>query len=621
MSLGRVWVYWVLCALATLLLALMTLGPAAAAGTQAAARRALVIGIDGYSDPLLTIPGNRTGADALAVADVLENVARYDTVMVVPRNADKQAFIDKLADFADTINDKDMVFVFYSGHGVEFENDNYLMLSSALAVLPENKIKRAAELDRASIAQSYLMKTLLRRNPLNVVLVINACRTSADEGPDGLGPEDGQFQFDAPSNQVKAVPGTMVIYSTSAGTPARVCLDKDCTTDPSPMTVFTRRFVESLKEPNMAADDLVTVVGTAVEDDVSTSVGDVQRVSVANEISFKLRKTLYLGPVGDLPRPPSDNLEDSLFAAASNANTVDGWTKLLNAYPHGKFAGKARDALAVLQSQQESSRFAAASIANTAEGWTSFLADFPNGAFAGRARSALDLLGRQEEANRFTVAVNLNSVEAWNDFLRDYPNGMYSATAQGRLEALLTPPEPTRYLATYNDLDFFGSDIATAHAFSFESCAATCNDYRGCTAFTFNKNTTKTDAPNCFLKDGTGQANPFPAAFSGVIFDPNEEDAPTFGFDSIESENLLLTDTDITFHDFSNDPLSGVRTLAGCRLACLNDSSCEAFSYVVRLKQCWPKTTDGPTSYKPGIITGIKQSFTRTPIEVRDLSK
>lgn len=620
MSLGKACVVWVLCALATLLLALPTLGPAAAAGTQHAARRALIIGIDGYTDPRLSIPGNRTGADALAVADVLQNVAGYETVTVVPRNADKQTFIDKLADFADTINDKDMVFVFYSGHGVEFENDNYLMLSSALAVLPENKIKRAAELDRASIAQSYLMKTLLRRNPLNVVLVINACRTSADEGPDGLGPEDGQFTFDAPSNQVKAVPGTMVIYSTSSGTPARVCLDKDCSTDPSPMTVFTRRFVETLKQPNMAADDLVTVVGTAIEDDV-TSIGDVQRVSVANEISFKLRKTLYLGPVGELPDPPPADPEKLLYDAAATANTVDEWTRFLEAYPQGKFAGKARDALAALQSQQESSRFAVASAANTAEGWTAFLTDFPNGPFASRARTALNVLKTQQERNRFTVAVNLDSVDAWNDFLRDYPNGQYSATARVRLEALLTPPEPTRYLATYNDLDFYGSDIATAHAGSFESCAATCDGYSGCTAFTFNKNTTKPDAPNCFLKDGTGQANPFPAALSGVIFDPNEMDAPTFEFDSIESENQLLTDTDITFHDFSDDPLSGVRSLAGCRLACLNDSSCEAFSYIVKSKQCWPKTTDGPTSYKPGIITGIKESFSRAPVEVRDLSK
>jgi len=572
MSLGRVWVYWILGALAALLLALPTLGTATAAvGDPPKARRALVIGIDGYTDKDLSVAGNRTSEDARQIAEVLKDVAGYQTVVTVPSNADKRTFSKYFLEFSKQVQPGDLVVVFYSGHGIEFEGQNYLLMADAESPLPRDNDETREALKFTALSQQGLLQDLKFRHPGNIILIINACRDTVGPGAT-LG--DGDIEIPAPSARGTTEAGTMVIYATSSGKPAQVCLKEDCADDPSPMTVFPRRLVEALRQPNLTVESLVGTVGEQVYDDVQQSLGETQLVSFDSQIAPPVKKSLYLGPIGDPPAPDQEPLR---FLAATSTNTIDGWS--------------------------------------------AFLTDFPDGQFASRARSALNLLKTQEEANRFTVAANLDTVEAWSAFLRDYPIGKYSAPAEIRRQALLEPPRPTRYLATYNDLDFFGSDIASAHAGSFEACATTCERYEGCTAFTFNNNTKRADAPNCFLKNSTGQVYPFPAAFSGVIFDLNDENAPTFDFDSIESENRLFADTDITFHDFSNDPLSGVHSLAGCRLACLKDSSCEAFSYVVKLKQCWPKTTDGPTSYKAGIITGVKESFSRAPVEVRDLSK
>lgn len=294
-------------------LASFTLAATSSDAPPTYARRALVIGIDGYSARDLQVPGGRTGADAAEVARVLRDVAEYDTVVTVPRDADKLTFATALDTFSKSIHDGDLVVVFYSGHGVEFGGDNYFLLADTQLPLPDGEIARRTALQQSAVSQRGLLQDLRGRRPGNIVLIVNACRT--DVGPAAiLGTElpDGAFDIPAPSAKVAADPGTMVIYSTSSGKPAMVCLDRDCSTDNSPMTVFTRRLVVALAQPNLAAKDLTDTVSAEVEKDVKAAVNELQLVSVDDQISNDFKKTLYLGPVrvadvgGDTTGGPGD---------------------------------------------------------------------------------------------------------------------------------------------------------------------------------------------------------------------------------------------------------------------------------------------------------------------------
>jgi len=261
---------------------------------SAFARRALVIGIDGYSDKALEVPGGRTREDAVQVSSALV-IAQYDTVVTVAPDSNKQMFIATLEAFLDTVEEGDMVVVFYSGHGVEFNGDNYLMLRDATAALPVTKLARQSALESVAVSQRGLMDALREKNPKFLVLIINACRTRADDQAI-LG---GAIDIRAPQRLSVRQPSTMVIYATASGTPAFACLsdDKECSTDPSPMTVFTRRLVSALSIPNLPAKDLYEMVGEQVEADVSSSIGELQTASLDDQIPFAEQKQLFLGPV------------------------------------------------------------------------------------------------------------------------------------------------------------------------------------------------------------------------------------------------------------------------------------------------------------------------------------
>lgn len=223
----------------------------------------------------------------------------------------------------------------------------------------------------------------------------------------------------------------------------------------------------------------------------------------------------------------------------------------------------------------------------------------------------------------YDAAQIVDTVDGWTAFLNYHPNGYYADLAKAALakarirEAsiqtpVVTPPPPTpsgRSLATYQDLDFYGADIYKGRVADVVECASTCLGNDQCVAFTFNANPKFTKGPNCFLKDSTGDPQPYQYALSGVFFDTGDTPPVMHGF-SIDPDNDVIQQTDITGHDLSSDPWAGANTVAKCRQVCLENSRCKAFSFAEKVKQCWLKNTTGPQSYDPYVTTGVKSSIT-----------
>src|SRR5690242_12828341 len=90
-------------------------------------RVALVIGNSAYQNaPQLPNPAR----DAAAIGDMLRK-AKFDVVETV-RNANNAELRRTLRDFSDKAQNADMAVVYFAGHGIEVDGENYLIPTDAL---------------------------------------------------------------------------------------------------------------------------------------------------------------------------------------------------------------------------------------------------------------------------------------------------------------------------------------------------------------------------------------------------------------------------------------------------------------------------------------------------------
>lgn len=177
------------------------------------------------------------------------------------------------------------------------------------------------------------------------------------------------------------------------------------------------------------------------------------------------------------------------------------------------------------------------------------------------------------------------------------------------------PQRPNR-LALYDGLDFLGRDIDMRSVADGPSCAAQCLAHGQCRAFTFNTMTPMDRGPNCFLKDGQGDLDGNSAAISGRLLRPLDPDAPPYSFGTIDPNTALYRDRDIPGYDLSPRPLLGAETEFQCRMACVNEATCAAFTFVRPKTQCWLKGAVGDARAMAGAVTGVKSASTFAPTHV-----
>ncbi|MBB3570784.1 PAN domain-containing protein [Rhizobium sp. BK491] len=188
-------------------------------------------------------------------------------------------------------------------------------------------------------------------------------------------------------------------------------------------------------------------------------------------------------------------------------------------------------------------------------------------------------------------------------------------------QALLSPIEqftkrPNR-IAIYTGMDLFGDDISSIRTADAAECAQDCLVMNGqCKAFTFNTNPKIKKGPNCFLKSSAGRADGNSVAFSGRFLSGVDADPPTFTLGMIDPQSALFHDVDLRGGDLSPRPHNRAKTPLDCRLACVDDNRCMAFTYNYSTKQCWLKGAIGTPIPGKGMVSGVKkfQSFSPTRI-------
>ncbi len=238
-------------------------------------RIALVIGNDQYqSVPRLS----NAVADARAMAVNLEKLG-YQVLLAV--NSDRELMLKAVFTFTERLHKDDEAVFFYAGHGVQLQNENYLLPTDIRA--NNEKLLRSY-----AIPLQDVLDHMSRREVRFSLSIIDACRDNPfsingrNLGQGGLG-------------QPLPATGQMVIYSAGTGQQA---LDKLGAQDQNPNGLFTRVFLQEMMRPNLTIGDVLHNVRDKVYQQ-SRSVGREQVPALFDQAPGRF----YFNPQAGLSTP------------------------------------------------------------------------------------------------------------------------------------------------------------------------------------------------------------------------------------------------------------------------------------------------------------------------------
>jgi uncharacterized caspase-like protein len=337
-------------------------------------RIALVIGNAAYQAGALVTAAN----DAGLIAQTLQ-AAGFDVAGA--RDLDQDSLRRALRDFVDKAEASGpgtVAYVYFGGHGVQLEGENYLVPIDA-------RIVRAADVPAAAIRVSDYTRALAALKLKATIVVIDAARPNAfaKSGP----PLAGGFAL------VEPEPGMLIAFNSAPGTIAPE--------GAGPYGPYAQALAEMMREGGVPI--------TQVFERVRLRVNELTKGAEVPWHAAKIEAPIIFFDRGPDAPPP-----------AAPARTA-----AMRAAPIRDFS--AQDA------------YVAALERDTLQGYVDFLAAFPNDPMAKRVRA---ILAARREAITWRRTRSEDTPPAYWTYLRRYPRGPHAADAHRRLAFLAATLEP-----------------------------------------------------------------------------------------------------------------------------------------------------------------------------------
>jgi uncharacterized caspase-like protein len=290
-------------------------------------RVALVIGNSAYQNvALLPNPTN----DGAVIASTLKN-AGFDVVDSrhdLPANEMRRA----LRDFADRARDADIAVIYYAGHGMEVDGNNYLIPVDA-------KLERDTDVYDEALSLDRVLVSIEPAKQLRLV-ILDACRDNPFAksmkrtlASRAIGRGLAQVE---PAN-----PNTLIAYSAKAGSTA---LDGDSKNSP-----FTIALSKHLTTPGL---DVRRAFGF-VRDDVLKTTSNRQEPFVYGSLGGEdvpLVPAPVAAPAASAPNPQAEARRD--YELALQVGNKDALNAFVAQYPDGFYANLARIQLAKIAAEE-----------------------------------------------------------------------------------------------------------------------------------------------------------------------------------------------------------------------------------------------------------------------------
>lgn len=308
----------------------------------AAKRVALIIGNDSYSD---VAPLQKAVADADAIAAKMQ-AAGYETI--VRTDAGRRDINLAISRFTGLLEPGDTAFVFFAGHGVQIDGENYLLPTDIAAPADVSEGFITAE----SIALSDLLARIRRTGARTTLAIIDACRDNPFAASTGrsIGGARGLARLAAPE-------GTFVMFSAGAGQQA---LDRLSDADENANSVFTRALLPKLAQDGLELRDMIFQVREEVRD-LARTRNHQQFPAYYDELlgDFYIRPASAVVPPAPVPesQPPAQKGQDirADFQLTRTLGTQDAFARFIETYkdhPDQFVVSLAKDLMAAMPAQE-----------------------------------------------------------------------------------------------------------------------------------------------------------------------------------------------------------------------------------------------------------------------------
>ena len=274
-------------------------------------RVALVMGNSAYRNVVrLANPAN----DSEAMSAIFRK-AGFD-VVELKRNLGVSEMRRTLRDFADSVRDADVAIVYYAGHGIEINGNNYLIPVDAVLERDIDAFDEAIPLDRilTVIEPARQLRLVIldacRDNPFNKSMKRTIGSRAIGRGLAKVEPES---------------PNTLIAFAAKAGSTAS---DGDSANSP-----FTAALVKFLPRPGL---DLRKAFGYA-RDDVLKATNNKQEPFIYGSLGGA---DVALVPAIAAPPAKSDASagERRDYELTERVGTREAWDSFLAIYPNGFYA-------------------------------------------------------------------------------------------------------------------------------------------------------------------------------------------------------------------------------------------------------------------------------------------
>jgi hypothetical protein len=283
-------------------------------------RVALVIGNSGYKEaPPLPNPVN----DATAVAALLESAGFQ---VVLRRDVSINDMRRALREFSDATRNADVAVVYFGGHGIEIDGENYLLPIDAV-------LERDIDVDDETVSLDRILRVVEPAKRLRLV-ILDACR----ENPFSRTMKRTMAKRSIGRGLAKVEPttsDTLIAFAAKAGSTAS---DGDGRNSP-----FVTALLKHLAEPGL---DLRIAFGR-VRDDVMLKTDNEQEPFVYGSLGGSIISLMPAkaddSAMGPRPEPSQQaNLEITFWNTIKDDKNPRLFEAYLKRYPNGAFADIAR---------------------------------------------------------------------------------------------------------------------------------------------------------------------------------------------------------------------------------------------------------------------------------------
>ena len=338
----------------------------------AESRMALVIGNSNYTYvSALPNPAN----DAKAMAKFLDSAGFQVLQSPNLTLSDMRRTIGNFASMVAERGPDTVALVFYAGHGVQVDGENFLVPIDA-------SIQREADVPLQATRLADVMNALAAVPSKSRIIILDACRNNPFSEINKTGGR-GLAIVDAPS-------GSLVSYSTAPGTEAQ---DGDGYNSP-----YTAALLKIGQEPGLPIEQALKRVRLAVNDATNRQQTPWESSSLTTEFSFFPTGRATMASSGQLTTPA---------AARSETRSVEAWQKELK-------SRSPRDAYETVIREDK------------VEAYQAYLALYPSQSLTPVVRTLVD---RRREMIAWHDAVALNTVASYQSFLAGYASSDFAITA------------------------------------------------------------------------------------------------------------------------------------------------------------------------------------------------